>query len=69
MFSIGKIKWHIENLKGLWAARIPNYEFIVIGVFKIQCLFLLDSEVKLLKDSELDFINWTEEKDKNQTTK
>lgn len=69
MFSLGKIKWHIENLKGLWAARIPNYEFIVIGVFKIQCRFLLDSEIRLLKDSELYFINWTEEKDKSQIAK
>lgn len=67
-FSPGKIKWRIKNLKGLWAAGIPNYKFIVICAFKIQCSFPPDSGIKLLKDSELDFINWTETKDKKGRT-
>lgn len=63
MFSIGKINGILKILKDYELLGIPNYEFIVIGVFKIQCLLLLDSEA-VFEGFRVGFINWTEEKDK-----
>lgn len=65
-FSRDEIKGDTENflLKDLWVSGIQNYKFIIISAFENQCSFSPDIKIKLLKDSELEFISWIDIKDK-----